>query len=109
MVNTLYYDGNCPLCSHEIQILNKYKDNQLRLIDIQSKNNKQQIKSNDELLLALHLNTSDGVWLIGLDATVAAWQHTHIGFLFKPLRWPLIKPVADYVYKKWATNRQCKL
>jgi len=109
MADTLYYDGNCPLCSYEIRILNRYKDNKLHLIDIHSQDNRQQSKNKLELLLVLHLQTKEGQWLTGLDATVAAWQHTRVGFAFKPLRWPLIKPVSDYVYKKWAVNRQCKL
>ena len=62
-----------------------------------------------ELLRVLHFETASGESLTGLDATVAAWQPTRIGFLWGWLRWPLIRPVADKVYTRWAASRFNKL
>jgi len=91
MLDTLYYDGKCPICSHEIRLLEKLKKSSLMLIDIHSNDNQQDLFPPQTLLSKLHLHTSDGNWLKGLDATVKAWGHTKFGFLLLPLRWPLIK------------------
>jgi len=111
MPDTLYYDGLCPVCAHEIKLLQKLKRDSLTLIDIHSLNSK---ATDDDicrnaLLAILHLKTSEGRWLKGLDATVQAWRHTPVGWLLAPLRWPLIKQVADKAYTFWAYKRICKL
>jgi len=109
MKNELFYDGHCPICAHEIKFLARFKDEKLQLIDIHSNNNQQHHKTKHELLAVLHLRTDKGVWLTGLNATVAAWQHTPFGIFFKMLRWPLIKQCSDWLYTKWASKRQCRL
>jgi predicted DCC family thiol-disulfide oxidoreductase YuxK len=106
MKNTLYYDGKCPLCAKEIYWLNKLKNNQLELVDLWGADIE---VTQNEMLKILHLRTPTGEWKKGLDANVTAWGHTPIGFLFKPLRWPLIRQVADTLYYKWANNRFCKI
>ena len=109
MKNSLFYDGRCPLCRHEIKILSRFKDDELRLIDIHSKDNQQKIKTDIELMSVLHLQTDNGHWVTGLDATVAAWQHTPFGVFFKILRWPIIRQCSDWFYIRWARKRQCQL
>ncbi len=111
-VDTLYYDGKCALCAHEINLLKKWQRGKLSLIDIHRASASQLAEVNRsqiELLSVLHLRTKSGDVLTGLDATARAWSHTVFGFLFALLRWPLIRPVADYVYQRWAVNRACKL
>jgi len=98
----LYYDGKCSTCSKEIHLLRKFKNSNLELVDIW------QVEAaipRHELLRILHICTQDGTWLTGLDANVAAWKHTKFGFLFSPLRWPLIKPITDNIYYYWAKKR----
>lgn len=55
----------------------------------------------------LHLMTT-GKWVTGLHANVRAWPHTRFGFMFKPLLWPLIYPIANKVYETWADRRYDK-
>lgn len=111
MSDTLFYDGKCLICSKEIRLLQRMKSTSLRLIDIHSKEcfDASGDKSTLELLNVLHLKTADEKWLVGVDATVKAWRHTSIGWLLIPLRWPLIKPVVDKFYNKWASQRVCNL
>ena len=104
---TLYYDGQCPLCAAEVERLATLKDGQLQLADVHSLQLDEHEKA--EKLLNLHYETPDGQMLIGLDANVAAWQHTRWGWLFRWLRWPLIRPVADAVYRYWAKIRYQRL
>jgi len=58
MPDTLYYDGKCPLCSHEIRLLKRFKGKSLTLIDIHSDDNQQTVLSTQTLLAVLHLQTS---------------------------------------------------
>jgi hypothetical protein len=37
-MDTLYYDGNCPLCLREIRVLQKLRDERLQLMDVHSYN-----------------------------------------------------------------------
>ena len=61
------------------------------------------------MMSRLHYKDHQGQWRIGLDATVAAWRHTWFGVLLLPLRWPLIKPIADRLYARWADARMCSV
>ena len=109
MLDTLYYDGKCPLCSQEIRLLARFKDTSLTLIDVHSKDNIQTSHTAQTLLAILHLQTKEGQWIIGLDATVKAWGHTKFGFIFSLLRWPIIKQISDWLYLKWAKKRACHI
>lgn len=104
---TLYYDGACSLCTTEIGHLRRLCDNNLQLVDVHQL--KAEADERETLLRVLHFETESGERLTGLDATVAAWQHTRIGFLWRWLRWPVIKPMADWVYARWAEIRYRRL
>lgn len=102
--DTLYYDGQCPLCSREMAVLRNMKSAELELVDIHELCPIDGPPRN-HLLEVLHLKTSDGQWITGVDASVRAWSSTRMGWLWKLLKLPLISPAADYVYKKWAKRR----
>lgn len=104
--SVLYFDGNCPVCSKEMKLLNKLKNADLELTDLWQANVE---IPQDELLRVLHLRTSNGNWLTGLDATVYAWRHTRLGFIFMPLRWPVLRQISDNIYSRWANKRFCKI
>lgn len=103
----LYYDGACSLCSREMSSLRKHASPDLCLKDIHSLSAEEQqtLPSKKDLLTFLHARTSDGRWVVGADANVLAWQYTRFGSCLKVLRWPLIKPVVDFCYSKWAVKR----
>ncbi len=104
----LFYDGRCRLCAREMALLRKYKTNRLVLTDIHSL--LRLADAERELLLKeLHLLLPDGNWLRGVDASVTAWSHTPLGFLLRPLRWPVVAHLVDKLYAHWADSRYCKL
>ncbi len=103
-VATLYYDGLCPLCQREMKLLRRLKSNALRLLDIH-KQWQMPATEREAMLRQLHLRLPEGRWLKGADASVEAWRYTRIGWLIKPLRWPLIGAVVDRVYRRWALRR----
>ncbi len=104
--DTLFYDGSCPLCAKEVRTLRKLQRGNLILADIhQQTPDHDHLPSQEALLRRLHLMTWTGDWVIGLHANVRAWSHTPLGFLFKPLLWPVIFPIANKVYETWADRR----
>jgi len=110
MPDTLYFDGKCALCSREIKTLRRLKSSDLTLIDIHSLEvGFVDNVTRQNMLQVLHLKTTNGNWLTGLDATIQAWGHTKLGWIFKPLRWPVVNSIADYFYQKWAARRYCSL
>jgi predicted DCC family thiol-disulfide oxidoreductase YuxK len=119
---TLFYDGACPLCNAEVRRLRELADDRLRLVDVHEVAPEQPagaagpecavspegagaLPGRVALLRNLHYRRSDGTVLSGLDANVAAWQHTRLGPLWRWLRWPVIRPIADRCYAFWARKR----
>ncbi len=107
--DTLYYDGQCPLCTAEMEKLTRHADSKLELVDIHSLPEKASLPAKQALLSSLHLKQESGNFLIGLDANVAAWQHTRFGVFFRWLRWPVLRSIADRVYDRWARLRYRRL
>jgi predicted DCC family thiol-disulfide oxidoreductase YuxK len=109
MPDTLYYDGQCPLCNREMAKLGQLCDANLQLRDIHSLTAGEDLPDRETLLRTLHLKTANGELLTGIDANVMAWQHTRLGPLWRWLRWPVIRPLADRVYRIWAERRYRRL
>ncbi len=108
MAFTIFYDGTCPLCEKEMHHLQKYdKDGNLSFIDIMEDSFAQQYPDLDWQALndRIHGMTEDGTMLIGLDATHRAWSEVGKGWLYAPLRWPVIRFFADKAYLVFAKNR----
>lgn len=104
--DTLFYDGSCPLCAKEIATLRNLQNGNLIFADIhQQTAANTALPSREALLRRLHLRTWNGEWVTGLNANVRAWSHTSVGFIFKPLLWPVIYPIANRVYQQWADRR----
>jgi predicted DCC family thiol-disulfide oxidoreductase YuxK len=108
MKTTLFYDGSCPLCSKEIRWLKKMTANRLQFADIHQLDQQEKMDSypsREALLRRLHLQTDDGQWLTGLDATVYAWSLTAFGLPFKLLRVRPLRYLTDAIYNRWADRR----
>jgi predicted DCC family thiol-disulfide oxidoreductase YuxK len=110
MKDTLFYDGQCPLCLREMQLLQSRTKNRLILIDIHhiKAEADPDIPNKEQLLRRLHLKKSDGKWLIGLDANVHGWSYTPLGRILQVIRLPGIRQLADKVYGMWADKRDEK-
>jgi predicted DCC family thiol-disulfide oxidoreductase YuxK len=89
--------------------LQSHSDGQLTLQDIHSLNSCPTLPNKKKLLTSLHLQTAGGELLVGLDANVAVWQHSRFGIWLLWLRWPVIKPIADHLYNRWAKRRYDRL
>ena len=108
-MDTLFHDGQCPLCRREMDHLRQHADDGLRLVDIHELENPEFWPGvpAEDLLKRLHLLRESGAFETGPHATVRAWSHTGIGWLFSPLLWPGIRRVVTLVYVRWADRRYC--
>lgn len=74
-------------------------DDQIELIDI---NSTEQLPLDKPTLFSeLHLLQGNGKMLKGLDANVAAWQHTKWAALAGVLKWPVIRWFSQLAYRGW--------
>lgn len=121
--DTLYFNGACALCRAEIDKLQSHNNGTLCVVDIHGLADTQSLTDTQsmdddakqssteysnsqspnkaQLLDKLHLQTSDGQWLTGLEANVAAWQHTRHGKYWRLLLLAPIKPFATLAYELW--------
>jgi len=105
---TIFYDGGCPLCAIEMRHLKRLnQDNKLGFVDIMAADFAERFPALDWQALndRIHAMRADGTMLIGLDVTYEAWRLVGKGWLYAPLRWPLVKPLADRFYLWFAKHR----
>ncbi len=104
---TIFYDGTCPLCAKEMRSLKEHDaKGLLKTVDIYSDEFSHFPEINpDEANRILHAIDSKGQLILGLDAAHKAWTLVGKGKLYAPLRWRLVKPVADTFYLFFAKHR----
>lgn len=105
---TVFYDSYCPLCMIEMRHLSqRNREGKITFVDI----NDASFNANfpelafEQLSARIHGITSTGELITGLDVTYHAWRLVGVGWLYAPLRWPVIRPFADWVYVKFAKHR----
>lgn len=105
---TIFYDGGCPLCVHEMRQLKRRNDSgQIQFEDIHQAGFNQRYPQVDREAAnkILHAQTADGTFIYGLDVTHQAWKLAGRGWLTAPLRWPVIRFFADSFYLFFARHR----
>lgn len=105
---TLYYDGDCPLCAREINLLRRRAaPEQLQLVDIS-------VAPFDAAALGLahktlqdllHARFADGQWVTGLDATLWSWRAAGLGRWAVPLTWRPLRPLLELGYRLFCRLR----
>lgn len=105
---TVFYDGSCPLCNWEITHL-KRKDKQNNIVfeniqDDSFESNYPELNK-QTLDALLHVKTSTGEWVTGLDATYLLWSTVGLGKWFSPLKWQWLHPITKPSYLLFAKYR----
>ena len=104
---TIFYDGTCPICAREMRALKQYdKANRIILVDIFHPDFEHypQIDAQKAATVLHALDEYDRLWL-GLDVTYQAWKLVGKGWMYAPLRWPVIRIFADMFYNIFAKHR----
>lgn len=108
MILTLFYDGFCPLCVAEMRKLKSYDHkHRLRFEDIQAPDFEDRFPDLDREILnrRIYGQLEDGSMISGLDVTYLAWKQVGKAWVYAPLRWPVIRWLADGVYLLFARYR----
>lgn len=108
MAFKIFYDGTCPLCEKEMNQLKKLNtDGNLSFVDIMDDDFERNYPDLEWQALndRIHGMCDDGTLLVGLDATHRAWSEVGRGWVYAPLRWPIIRFFADKAYLIFAKNR----
>lgn len=108
MAFTIFYDGLCPLCDIEMKHLKKRNTHgQLVFEDINAADFSARYPTLEWQALneRIHGMNEDGTMLIGLDVTHKAWSLVGKGWIYAPLRWPIIRFFADKFYLVFAKHR----
>lgn len=105
---TIYFDGSCPLCTREVQLLSRYDDRQqLLLVDCSPPafapvDGVQRA----DMMALIHARDAAGQWLIGAPVFAAAYRAS--GFASIAGLWgsARLQPMWRVVYPWIARNRQ---
>ena len=103
------YDGGCPLCRRETDFLKgKDKFGNIKFVDISSKDydskNYQNI-SFEEAMSNLHGILKNGNIIKGLDVLAYSYQIIGLGWVYFPVRVPIISYLLKIIYSLWAKYR----
>ena len=106
---TFLYDGGCPLCKRETDFLKrKDKFGNIKFVDINSDDydptNYQNI-SYKKAMSNLHGILHNGNLIQGLDVLAYAYQLIGLGWVYFPIKIPIISNLLKIVYSFWAKYR----
>ena len=106
---TFLYDGGCPLCRRETNFLKRRdKLGNIKFVDINSENydptNYQNI-SFEKAMANLHGILHNGNLIQGLDVLAYAYQLVGLGWVYLPIKIPIISNLLKIIYSFWAKYR----
>ena len=106
---TFLYDGGCPLCRRETDFLKgRDKFGEIRFVDISSDDydprNFQNI-SFEKAMSNLHGILHNGNLIKGLDVLAYAYKLVGLGWVYFPIKIPIISDLLKTFYSFWAKYR----
>ena len=106
---TFLYDGGCPLCKRETNFLKgRDKLGNIKFVDINSDDydptNYQNI-SFEKAMSNLHGILHNGNLIQGLDVLAYAYQLVGLGWVYFPIKIPIISNFLKIFYSFWAKYR----
>lgn len=104
----VFYDGGCPLCSREIDMIRSRDHARLiRFTDIDAPNFDAWSvgKTQDELMAQLHGRLPDGTWIKGLETFRRIYAAIGFCRTVKISRWPIVAQILDVGYWIFARYR----
>ncbi|MCA9039871.1 MAG: DUF393 domain-containing protein [Planctomycetaceae bacterium] len=105
---TIFYDGDCPLCRREIEMIRgKDKKNHLGFVDISNVNfcPEEYGQSKQDLMAVLHARKPNGEWITGVEVFREMYSAIGWSSIVWLTRLPVIKSLLDAAYSVFARNR----
>ncbi|QDT10823.1 thiol-disulfide oxidoreductase DCC family protein [Planctomycetes bacterium K23_9] len=104
----VFYDGECPLCLREIQLL-KWLDRKshIQFTDIAASefNASKYEKTSTQFMDEIHGRLPDGSWIIGVEVFRQLYAAVGFGWLVWLTRIPGISHALNFGYQVFAKNR----
>lgn len=104
----VFFDGECPLCRREINLLKRFdRKNQILATDITSAQFRPAAygKSTQEFMDEIQGRKADGEWITGVEVFRQLYSAIGLGFLVWFTRWPGISHILELGYRIFAKNR----
>ena len=106
----VFYDGDCPLCMREINMLQRLdrKKNNLRFTDISPADFDAESVTGlnyNTLMDEIHGRLPDGTIVTGVEVFRQLYGAVGLGWLTAPTRWPGLRQLSDAAYQAFAKNR----
>ena len=105
---TVYFDGECPICRREIDLMKLLNRNErLQFIDfsVPSYRPTEHGLNQCDLGKVIHARWSDGTIITGVDVFREMWEGVGLGFLARLSRRPMINKLLVKAYAWFARNR----
>lgn len=103
------YDGECPLCAREIEMLRRLDRGRGRIAfeDIAAPDFDAGRYGLDQaaVMSRIHGVLPDGRIIEGVEVFRRLYAGVGLGWLVAPTRWPLLRPAFDAAYRWFARNR----
>lgn len=104
----VFYDGACPLCLREINMLRRWDRNErIRFTDLAATDFSAESigKSHDELMARIHGRLPDGTWIEGVEVFRRLYAAVGLRWLVAATRLPVVSHVLNWGYRWFARNR----
>jgi len=106
----VFFDGDCPLCTREIDMLRflDRKRNHIKFTDIASPDFDAESNTGlnmEQLMAEIYGRLPNGELVKGMEVFRQLYGAVGLGPLFAPTKWPVLKPVFDGLYTAFAKNR----
>ena len=104
----VYFDGECPLCVKEINMLRRLdKRQRIRFVDISdARFSPQSLGTTYEKLMSqIQARLPDGSFISGVEVFRRLYGAVGFRRLVRASRWPGVSHVLDFGYERFAKNR----
>jgi len=103
------FDGDCPLCRREIELLERIDRGRGRLdcedISLPGFDPGRYGLDHDQLMARIHGVLPDGTIIRDMEVFRRAYGAVGLGWLMAPTRWPFFRRLFDAAYRVFARNR----
>jgi predicted DCC family thiol-disulfide oxidoreductase YuxK len=103
-----FYDGDCPLCTREVNFLRRIdRHGKIRFTDIAAADFRADNYGIDldEFMTEIHGRLPDGTWVRGVEVFRRLYSAVGCGPIVWATRLPLIRGLLDRAYSMFARNR----
>ncbi|MBE9098427.1 thiol-disulfide oxidoreductase DCC family protein [Vacuolonema iberomarrocanum] len=106
----LLYDGECPLCLHEVNFLQKKDAGRglVAFVDI-ARDDYDPAENGgvdfESAMGRIHAVYPDGQVIQNVEVFRQVYAILGMGWLYAPTRWPIVRSLVDWIYGLWARWR----